>query len=129
MSTDDDEMRTAVDAYSKKGQRHATADRIATALLLGVQALLVAVTIVLLSVYVMATDPCGYQKCGDPAWINRAMVLGIGGGGVIFVATLFVALRRLARRRTAFFVPIIGCLAQAALAAGAVAMEFQAGPV
>lgn len=129
MPTDDNEMQAAVAAYSNRGHRHAAVDRTATVVLLAVQAFLVAVTIGLLSVYVMAIDPCGYQKCGDPAWINRAMVLGIGGGGVIFAATLFIAIRRLAQRRTAFFVPIVGCLAQIALAAGAVAMEFQAGPV
>ncbi|OBG56275.1 MULTISPECIES: DUF6264 family protein [unclassified Mycobacterium] len=127
--SDDNEMQSAVAAYSRRSERSLAVDRTATVALLAAQAFLVAVTIGLLSVYVMATDSCGYQKCGDPAWINRAMVLGIGGGGVIFAAALFVAVRRLARRRTAFFVPIIGCLAQVALAAGAVAMEFQAGPV
>lgn len=126
---DDNEMQSAVAADSERGQRHTAVDRTATVVLLAVQAFLVAVTIGLLSVYVMVTDPCGSQKCGDPAWINRAMVLGIGGGVVIFAAALFLAVRRLAQRRTAFFVPIIGCLAQVALAAGAVAMEFQAGPV
>ncbi|OBG79911.1 hypothetical protein A9X05_21435 [Mycobacterium sp. E3298] len=127
--SDDNEMQSAVAAYSRRSERSLAVDRTATVALLAAQAFLVAVTIGLLSVYVMATGSCGYQKCGDPAWINRAMVLGIGGGGVIFAAALFVAVRRLARRRTAFFVPIIGCLAQVALAAGAVAMEFQAGPV
>lgn len=126
---DDNEMQSAVAAYSKGGQRHPAVDRTATVVLLAVQAFLVAVTIGLLSVYVMVTDPCGSRKCGDPAWINRAMVLGIGGGGVIFAAALFLAVRRLAQRRRAFLVPIIGCLAQVALAAGAVAMEFRAGPV
>jgi hypothetical protein len=35
----------------------------------------------------------------------------------------------LVRKRRAFFVPIIGCVAQVALAAVAVAMELRAGPV
>ena len=35
----------------------------------------------------------------------------------------------LVRRRTAFFVPIIGCSAQVGLTIGAVAMESLAGPV
>ncbi len=109
--------------------RPQTADRVATVLLLAAHAFLIAVTIGLLGLLVMATDPCGYQKCGDPAWINRAMVLGLGGGAVVFVATLVVAVRRLARQRTAFFVPLIGCAAQVALAVGAGAMETLAGPV
>ncbi|ORB73381.1 DUF6264 family protein [Mycobacterium scrofulaceum] len=129
MATDDDETRAAVAAYSEKSERNLAVDRTATVVLLAVQALLIAVTIGLLSLFVMGTDPCGYQKCGDPAWIDRAMFLGIAGGAVVFVATLIVAIRRLTRRRTAFFVPLLGCAAQVALAVGAAAMETLAGPV
>ncbi|WP_231640304.1 MULTISPECIES: DUF6264 family protein [unclassified Mycobacterium] len=129
MPTDDDEMQAAINAYSQKGQRNPTADRIATVLLLATQAFLVAVTVGLLGLFVMGTDPCGTQKCGDPAWIDRAMVLGIGGGVVLVVIALVVAIRRLAKRRTAFFVPLLGCVAQVALAVGAAAMETLAGPV
>jgi hypothetical protein len=83
----------------------------------------------LLGLFVMGTDPCGYQRCGDPAWIDRAMWLGVGAGGIIFVADLAVAVSRLAGRRVAFFVPLIGCAAQLALGIGAAAMEMLAGPV
>ncbi|OBF13065.1 hypothetical protein A5730_00050 [Mycobacterium sp. ACS4054] len=125
----DDEMQAAITAYSHEGQRNPTADRIATVLLLAAQAFLIAVTVGLLGLFVMGTDPCGTRKCGDPAWIDRAMVLGIGGGVVLFVIALVVAIRRLAKRRTAFFVPLLGCVAQVALAVGAAAMETLAGPV
>ena len=57
------------------------------------------------------------------------MWLGLGAGAVVFVVDLTVAVSRLARRRTAFFVPIIGCAAQLALGVGAAAMEMLAGPV
>ncbi|MGD1237146.1 DUF6264 family protein [Mycobacterium seoulense] len=129
MATDDTEMQAATAAYSRNSRRNQAVDRTATLVLLAVQAFLVAVTIGLLSLFVMGTDPCGSQKCGDPAWINRAMVLGIGGGAVVFVIALVVAVRRLARHRTAFFVPLLGCAAQVALAAGGAAMETLAGPV
>ncbi len=129
MATDDDEMQGAVAAYSRKSERNLAVDRTATVVLLAAQAFLVAVTIGLLGLFVMGTDPCGSQKCGDPAWIDRAMVLGLGGGAVVFVIALVVAIRRLTRRRTAFFVPLLGCLAQVALAVGAAAMETLAGPV
>ncbi len=129
MATDDNEMLAAVAAYSGKSERNLAVDRTATLVLLAVHAFLVAVTIGLLSLLVMGTDPCGYQKCGDQAWIDRAMFLGLGGGAVVFVTTLIIAIRRLARRRTAFFVPLLGCLAQVALAVGAAAMETLAGPV
>ncbi len=129
MSSDHTDMQQAVDAYARGGQRTQTADRVATVLLLAAHAFLLAVTIGVLGLLVMATDPCGYQKCGDPAWISRAMVLGLGGGAVVFVATLVVAVRRLARHRTAFVVPLIGCAAQVTLTIGAAAMETLAGPV
>lgn len=129
MATDDDEMRAAAAAYPRNSERGLAVDRIATVVLLALQGFLVAVTIGLLGMLVMATDPCGTQKCGDPEWINRAMFVGIGGGCLVFVAALIVALRRLAGRRTAFFVPLLGCLAQVALAVGAGAMETLAGPV
>ena len=57
------------------------------------------------------------------------MKLGIWAGAAIFFIDFVVAGYLLMRRRSAFFVPIIGCVAQVMLAIGAVAMEWQAGPV
>ena len=57
------------------------------------------------------------------------MWLGLGAGAVIGVADLAVAAYRLARRKVAFFVPLIGCAAQLALGIGAVTLEMLAGPV
>jgi hypothetical protein len=101
----------------------------ATVILLLVHGFLLAATVVLLGLFVMGTDPCGSVKCGDPAWIDRAMMLGIWVGAAVLVADVAVAVFLLIRRRTAFFVPIIGCVAQVALAIGAAAMESLAGPV
>ncbi len=53
-------------------------DRTATIVLLAAHGFLIAVTVGLLGLFVMGTDPCGSRKCGDPAWIDRAMVLAIG---------------------------------------------------
>jgi hypothetical protein len=111
------------------GAPRRTADITVTVLLLVLHAFLVMVTLALLELLVMITDPCGSQPCGDPAWIDRAMWLGLGGGGVVFVATLVVAVVRLAGRKAAFFAPLIGCAAQVVLAIGAAAMETLAGPV
>lgn len=106
-----------------------TADLVATLVLLVVHGGLFAVTYVLLGLLVMSTDPCGYQKCGDPAWIDRAMNLNIWAGAALLVIDIAVAVVLLVRRKRAFFVPIIGCLAQVALAVAAAAMELRAGPV
>jgi hypothetical protein len=106
-----------------------TADIAATLVLLIVHGLLLGTTAVLLGLLVMVTDPCGSVKCGDPAWIDRAMKLGIWGGAAVLIADFAVAGYLLARRKVAFFVPIIGCVAQLALGIGAGAMEWLAGPV
>jgi hypothetical protein len=122
-------MRAALAAYQHSARRASRADVVVTILLLAAHGFLVAMTIGLLGLLVMGTDPCAYQNCGDPAWINRAMAVGLGGGAAVFVLTLVVAVRRLAGRRTAFFVPLIGCAAQVGLAIAAAAMESLAGPV
>jgi hypothetical protein len=111
------------------GKRSNTVDIVATLILLVIHGGLYGATFVVLGLMVMSTDPCGYQKCGDPAWIDRAMNLGTWGGAALLVIDIVVAVYLLVRQKRAFFVPIIGCLAQVALAVGAVAMELQAGPV
>ena len=105
------------------------ADIAATLVLLIVHGALFGATLVLLGLLVMVTDACGSVKCGDPAWIDRAMRLGMWGGASILIADFVVAVYLLIRRRVAIFVPIIGCVAQVALGIGAAVMEFQAGPV
>jgi hypothetical protein len=109
--------------------RSRPADVAATVVLLIVHGFLLAATVALLGLLVMGTDACGSVQCGDPAWIDRATMLGIWGGAAVLVADVAVAVLLLVRRRTAFFVPIIGCVAQVALAVGAAAMEWLAGPV
>ncbi len=122
-------MRDAVSTDNRRGKRSQASDIAATLVLLMVHGLLLGTTVVLLGLLVMVTDPCGSVKCGDPAWIDRAMRLGIWGGAAILIADFVVAVYLLARRRVAFFVPIIGCVAQLALGIGAAAMEWLAGPV
>jgi hypothetical protein len=78
--------------------------------------------VALLGLLVMVTDSCCSVKCGDPAWIDRAMWLGVWAGGAVGLADL-------ARRKVAFLVPIIGCAAQVGRAIGAAAMEWMAGPL
>ena len=106
-----------------------TADIVATIALLIVHGFLWAATGALLGLLVMVTDPCDYQRCGDPAWIDRAMWVGLGAGVAVGIVDLVFAIRRLVQRKTAFFVPLIGCAAQLALGAGAAGLEMLAGPV
>jgi hypothetical protein len=118
-----------VSSETRRGQRSRPADIAATLVLLIVHGALFGATIVLLGLLVMGTDPCGAVKCGDPAWIDRAMRLGIWGGAAILLADFVVAIYLLIRHRVAFYVPIIGCVGQLALGIGAAAMELLAGPV
>lgn len=106
------------------------ADIVATSVLLVIHGGLYAASFPLLGLLVMTTDACGSRKCGDPAWMDRAMDLGTWGGAALLVIDIAVAVYLLVRRkRRAFVVPIIGCIAQVALTIAAVAMELQAGPV
>ncbi|MGO9929189.1 MAG: hypothetical protein ACLPLP_24560 [Mycobacterium sp.] len=122
-------MHDAPAAHTRGNQRGGAANIAATLVLLIVHGFLFTATIGLLGLLVMGTDPCGAVKCGDPAWIDRAMMLGIWAGAAVLIADFVVAVYLLIRRKTAFYVPIIGCVAQVGLAIGAAAMESLAGPV
>lgn len=98
-------------------------------MLLVVHGGLFAATYVLLGLLVMSTDPCGYQKCGDPAWIDRAMNLNIWAGAAPAGHRHRGRGGLAGAPQAGVFVPIIGCLAQVALAVAAAAMELRAGPV
>lgn len=124
MSTD-----PAVQHPSAQNSGRQLSDVLGTIVLLVAHFLLFGATIVLLGLLVMMTDPCGYQKCGDPAWMDRAMNLNLWAGGAILFADVLVTLIRLVRQRVAWVVPLIGRVAQLAVAFGAAAMESLAGPV
>jgi len=86
-------------------------------------------TVVGLGIMAMITDSCGARKCGDPAWLDRANYLALWAGGAFLVLDVVVTVIRLVRHRVAWAAPLLGCVAQLAVALGAVAMAFQAGPV
>lgn len=129
MPIDDPTAQDTATTSTAGGRRSSTADIVATLVLLVIHGGLFGATFVVLGLLVMSTDSCGYRKCGDPAWIDRAMNLGTWGGAAVLVVDVVVAVYLLVRKRRAFFVPIIGCVAQVALAAAAAAMELRAGPV
>jgi hypothetical protein len=105
------------------------ADVLGTIVLLVAHFLFFGATIMVLGLLVMTTDPCGNQKCGDPAWLDRAMNVNLWAGGAILFADVVITVIRLVRQRVAWVVPLIGCIAQLAVAFGAAAMESLAGPV
>jgi hypothetical protein len=105
------------------------ADVIGTIVLLVAHFLLFGATTMVLGLLVMITDPCAYRKCGDPAWLDRAMNLNLWVGGALLFVDVLVTVIRLVRRRVAWVVPLICCVAQLAIGVGAAAMEWMAGPV
>jgi hypothetical protein len=72
-------------------------------------------------------DACAYLHCSDQAWFSQAFGVAVLASGLLFVADLAVALLRLRRRKLAFVVPIIGCVAQVALALATYTMIDEAG--
>lgn len=72
-------------------------------------------------------DACAYLQCVDQAWFSQAFGVAVLTGGLIFVADLAVVVLRIRRRRLAFAVPIIGCVAQVALAFATYTMISEAG--
>jgi hypothetical protein len=102
---------------------------------LGAIALLIAhlvfftATFIGIGLMAMITDSCGSRKCGDPAWLDRALHLAIWAGGAILLLDVLITVIRLVRQRGAWVVPLLGCVAQLAVALGAAAMALQAGPV
>ena len=129
MPADDPAMTDSPAAPDRRARRRRATDITVTVVLLLIHGVLFGATVAVLSLLVMDTDSCAYRACGDPAWIDRAMGLGLGVGAVVFVGDLITAIWRLARHRLTFFVPLIGCAAQLGLGVGAALMESLAGPV
>jgi Family of unknown function (DUF6264) len=117
------------DQQTDQAPRRQIADVLATVVLMIAHFALYGATFVVLGLLVMGTDSCGYQKCGDSAWLDRAMHLASWAGGVLLFADVALTLFQLVRKRVAWVVPLIGCIAQLALAFGAGYMESLAGPV
>ena len=111
------------------GRGRQAADVIATIVLLIAHGFLFLVTMLVLVLLVMGRDTCAYRQCGDAAWIDRAIWMAFCVGVALFITDVVVSVYRLTKHRFAFFVPMIGCVAQLALGIGAEAMESLAGPV
>jgi len=127
VSNDPAVQQPPAQSTSSSGGRQ-LADVIGTIVLLSAHFVLFGATLFLVGLLVMNTDACAAQKCGDQAWLDRAMNLALWAGGALLFVDVLVTVIRLVRRRVAWIVPLIGCIAQLALAFGAAAMESLAGP-
>ena len=77
----------------------------------------------------MSTDNCAYvDNCGREKWVTPAMaVVGISPFvGMIFIG---VGIYLLAQRKSAFWAPLAGCVAQFLMITAAWVMAAQAGPI
>lgn len=76
----------------------------------------------------MSIDNCAYQTCGDEKWINYAMWIALAS---MAPAGLFsgIGLIQLGRNRIAFWLPLIGVLAQGTTLWTAWRIAALAGPI
>ena len=118
------------DALAKYGNRNSESRRrvdiLTTIVLLIVHAALAGGT-ALLPFGAIDNDACSYLHCADQAWFSQAFGVAVLASGLLFVADLAVALLRVSRHKRAFVVPIIGCMAQVALALASYTMIREAG--
>jgi hypothetical protein len=85
--------------------RRQVGDAVVASLLVFVQLLLLCGSFTFLGLMVMGTDSCAYQACGDPAWINWAMLSAGLGGAILLLITTVMTLGRIVHNRPAWFVP------------------------
>jgi hypothetical protein len=76
-------------------------DVLGTIVLLVAHFIFFTATWTVLGLMVMTTDSCGSQKCGDPAWLDRAMHLALWAGGAFLFVDVLVTVIRLVRQRVA----------------------------
>ena len=118
MEASEPELQDAMQRYAARNRLGLTAgppgplNVIATVALLLVQAGLLYASMMLSLVFGMSTDSCAYQACGDESWIERAIIVTLPGSGVVFLAAAIIAVSRLAQRKRAFFVPLLGAIVQ-----------------
>jgi hypothetical protein len=77
----------------------------------------------------MSTDPCAYLDCGDERWIWVAMFMATVINGAAFFIGVCVSIAFTSSRRTAFAVPLIGCVGHLLLIFATIAVASLAGPV
>lgn len=76
----------------------------------------------------MSIDNCAYVECGDERWIRYAMgavALSVPIGAVFIGGGIYL----LAKRKIAFWSPLLGVAAQVAMIAAAWIMADHAGPI
>jgi hypothetical protein len=120
-------MDAAVSASGSAGSARVV-DTVVVFVLITGQLGLAAVAFISYIAIPMSTDNCAYVDCGSEQWITPAMaVVGLSPFvGMIFTA---IAIYRLARRQTASWSPLAGCVAQFAMIVVAWVMAAQAGPI
>ena len=106
--------------------------RIADAIAFGVFVLMQAggVFVCCMSTFAIAmwTDPCGYEDCGDPAWIDRAMWV-VWTSVIPAGAMSLFGVIRLARNKIASWAPLAGLVMQVTMLAAGWWMAGKAGPI
>jgi Family of unknown function (DUF6264) len=124
---DDPAMQDALAKYGNRNRESCRRVDITTTIALLVVHAVMAAGTALAPFGAIDNDACAYLHCADQAWFSQAFGVAVLASGLLLVADLAVALLRISRRRLAFVVPIIGCVAQVALALATYTMIHEAG--
>jgi hypothetical protein len=106
-----------------------TGDVVGALVLLAVHFLLAASLALYAPFLAMGTDACAYQACGDEHWITWAIDTAWGASALALVVDATLVCVMLARHRRAWWVPVVGCLAQVGLWVAVFQMASLAGPI
>ena len=108
--------------------RRQIVDRVVAGVLVVAHAVLAAVTTLWVGLSVMGLDPCAYVACGDERWAHIGVATGMIGGLILLLADIGAVCVRIAALKPAWFIPVVMCVAQGLLTAGALQIVSWAGP-
>lgn len=95
-------------AYAEKAPTR-SGDRVATVLLMVGFLVVVPIAVVMGLLLAMASDSCGVNTCNETL-IGVGIVVSAGAPVVAFLVTLVWVVVRWVRRRTTWWVPLVGAL-------------------
>jgi hypothetical protein len=104
------------------------ADNVLSVVLFMIQVALWPVAFISYMAFPMSIDNCAYVECGDEKWINYAMAtvaLSAPVGAIFIGGGIYL----LAKRKTGFWSPLLGCATQGAMIAASWMMADYAGPI
>jgi Family of unknown function (DUF6264) len=127
VAIDDPAMQDALAKYGNRNRESRRRVDITTTILLLIVHAVMAGGTALAPFGAINNDACTYLHCADQAWFSQAVGVAVLASGLLFASDPAVVLLRISRGKLAFVVPIIGCVAQVALALATYTIIREAG--